>query len=222
MWPFFFQQLLKPYTQQPCIRAQAWAICKYHSIVLAYTFPPERICTFPFLLQVINWLKIQHMVIQSSRSRLSLQATDTAQSPHLNQSDVLSTNYLLWIVYQTQGLKTFLSFATKQRVHTSLCKLYMYAPVCVCVGRWHLWLTLRVRPVSTDISNIQSTLTVAATGRHSGDESGGLEGGGNHQGPAGQCWKEHTELVCIQHTLVVQCFSVVNEGNITKAILFIL
>lgn len=32
---------------------------------------------------------------------------------------------------------------------------------------------------------MQRTLTVAATGRHGGDESGEPEGGGDDQGPAG-------------------------------------
>lgn len=57
----------------------------------------EPICTFPFLIQDVHWLKIQHMVIQSLSEAL-LAGNRSSQDPTLNQPDGWSTNYLHWTV----------------------------------------------------------------------------------------------------------------------------
>lgn len=154
-------------------------------------------------------------------SEAPLAGNRCSRVPTVNQSDVLSTNYLPWIVYQTQSLKSLLPFLCEslcespcdsyvQRVHMGY---FMY----VCVGRWHLWLTLRVRLVNTDISNIQSTLTADATGRRV-RRAGGRRKWWRARRVNAE--KEHTLLLYemqLQFSVMVQCtsnkFWLLNEGN---------
>lgn len=146
----------------------------------------ERIGTFVFLIQDVHWLKIQHMVIQSLWVRLCSQAIDAVKFPHwinlMAYQLIISTE-----LFSKHKAWRLLFFPAGWIVPASTAVHYVWA------GRWHLWLTLRVRVVNRDI-NVKhpgSRFHIETQWRW------GPDCGQNHQRPAGKCWKEDTLLsVC--------------------------